>query len=149
VILRSMTEGDLAVPRAARDVRAIDQNARETGGCRGEVGGACSRAVNGLASRPRGCKQAKAGAVAVKTLLQTRCEELREEYVEAAVVLVDPRCRVKVNRATVAVVRFSELLPLIMSLGSTRRMQPALVRLAASALSGNRPTFLVRARTSR
>src|SRR4030095_14876332 len=42
VILRSMTEGDLAVPRAARDVRAIDQNARETGGCRGEVGGACS-----------------------------------------------------------------------------------------------------------
>ena len=93
-------------------------------------------------------KQAKAGAVAVKTLLRTRCEELREEYVKAAVVLVDPRCRVKVNRATVAVVRFSELLPLIMSLGSTLRMQPALARLAASALSGNRPTSLVRARTS-
>jgi hypothetical protein len=67
-------------------------------------------------------KQVKAGALAVKTRLQSYSSELRGEYVEVVVVFVDPRSRVRVNRATVVVVRFSELLPLIAGLASKRQM---------------------------
>jgi hypothetical protein len=79
-------------------------------------------------------KQAKASAMAVKKFVTSRCPELGHEYVQAAVVLTDPLCRAVVQNSQVAVVRFSELLPLIATLASQRRMPAEQARAIAGVI---------------
>ena len=81
-------------------------------------------------------RQAKAGAIAVKTFLAARHPELRAVFVHAVVVFTHPLCVLQVNRAEVAVARFSELLPLVMELGRARPMDRRLAHAAARSLAG-------------
>lgn len=82
-------------------------------------------------------KQARAGAMAIKAVIGSLRPELRNEYVEAVVVLTDPHCRVIVNRAQVGVVRFSELLPYISALAAKRAMDRRRVHSVVAALAGS------------
>lgn len=82
-------------------------------------------------------KQAKAGAMAVKAVISSVRPELRNEFVEAVVVLTHPHCRITINRRQVVVVRFSELLPYITTLASKRRMDRARVHSIVAALAGS------------
>ena len=80
-------------------------------------------------------RQAKAAAIAVRTFLATRHPELKDVFVRAVVVFTDPRCELRVDRAAVAVARFSQLLPLIIELGRSRPMAQTLARAAAQSLA--------------
>lgn len=82
-------------------------------------------------------KQAKAGAMAVKAIIASLRPELRNEYVQAVVVLTDPHCRVTINQASVTVVRFSELRPCIAALANKRRMDRGRVHSIVAALAGS------------
>jgi hypothetical protein len=81
-------------------------------------------------------KQAKAGAIAVKTLLAARHPEFAREFVQAVVVVTEPRCELQIVRPEVAVVRFSQLLAYVVELGQVRRMDRARARIAARSLMG-------------
>jgi hypothetical protein len=85
-------------------------------------------------------RQATAGAIAVKTFLASRHPELRTVFVRAVVVFTDPLCELRVERAEVAVARFSELLPLITELGRSRQMDQALAHASARSLAGSKGT---------
>jgi hypothetical protein len=74
----------------------------------------------------------------VKRFLASRRPDLRQQYVEAAVVFTDPLCRVTIRNAQVAVVRFSELLSFISALAEKRRMPADMVRSIATALAAPR-----------
>ena len=91
--------------------------------------------VNGRRSKSYS-RQIKAGAVAIKTFLAARHPELKGTFVRAIVVFTDPLCHLDVNRAEVAVARFSELLPLMNELGRVRQLDDRLARAVAHSLAG-------------
>jgi len=82
-------------------------------------------------------KQAKAAAMALRHRLAASHLRLQDEYIEAAVVLADPFCRVTVHDAHVVVVRFSEVLPLVAALSKKRQMQRARAEIIASVLASS------------
>jgi len=67
--------------------------------------------------------------------LAARHPELRTVFVHAVVVFTHPLCELQVNRAEVAVARFSELLTLVMELGRARPMDRRLAHAAARSLA--------------
>jgi len=87
-------------------------------------------------------KQVKGAAMALRNLLATSHLRLQDEYIEAAVVLADPFCRVTVRDAHVVVVRFSEVLPLVTALSKKRQMQRARAEIIASVLASSTKTPL-------
>lgn len=82
-------------------------------------------------------RQAKAAAIAVRTLLASRHPKLRTGFERAVVVFTNPLCEVRVDRAEVAVARFSELIPLITELGRAGQMDQRLALASARALAGS------------
>jgi hypothetical protein len=82
-------------------------------------------------------RQAKAGAIAVRTFLAARHPELRTTFVRAVVVFTHPLCKLRVDRAEVAVARFSELLGLISEFGRSEQLSQDLAHAAARSLTGS------------
>ena len=80
-------------------------------------------------------KQVKAGAMALRELLANSRLRLQGEYIEAAVVLTDPLCRVTVSNGRIHVLRFSELLPFVATLSKRRRMPRTRADMIASLLA--------------
>jgi hypothetical protein len=85
-------------------------------------------------------RQVNAGAVAVKTFLSARHPEVARSalrFVESVVVFTDPRCRVEVRNPRAIVVRYSEILSVILELAKRHRMPCAVAtRLARSLAAG-------------
>jgi hypothetical protein len=99
-------------------------------------------------------KQVNSGAAAVRYFLAERHPELASRalrWVESVVVFTHPTCRLEVNRPRTTVVRFSELLQLVLTLADRHRMPFATAaRLAeslAASQSGASPERLSRSRT--
>jgi Nuclease-related domain len=80
-------------------------------------------------------RQAKAAAIAVRTYLADQHPELKTVFVRPVVVFTEPHCELSIDRAEVAVARFSELLPLISELGRSRQMQQRLAHVSARSLA--------------
>jgi hypothetical protein len=84
-------------------------------------------------------KQVNAGATAVRYFLIERHPELRDSvlrWVESIIVFTHPLCRLEVDRPRAIVVRFSELLQVILALADRKRVSPAIAeRLARSLVS--------------
>jgi hypothetical protein len=96
--------------------------------------------VNGR-SRGSVSKQVNAGASAVRYFLVEHYPGLR--WVESIVVFTHPLCRLEVNHAKTVVVRYSELIQVILELAKKHHMVPATAarlaeRLAASQTKGKR-----------
>ncbi len=92
--------------------------------------------VNG---RRRGSisQQVNSGACAVRYFLAERHPDVAPRWVEAVVVFTHPLCRLEVNRARVAVVRYSELLGLVRTFADTHRMPPPVAARLAQALAAS------------
>lgn len=69
-------------------------------------------------------EQVNAAAGTVRRFLAERHPQLAPRWVESVVVFTHPLCRVKVSRAKAIVVRYSELLKLVLNLAQKHRMQP-------------------------
>lgn len=84
-------------------------------------------------------RQVNSGACAVRYFLAERHPDLAStalRWVEAVVVFAHPTCRLEVNRARTTVVRYSELLQLVLTLADKHRMpSTAAARLAESLVS--------------
>jgi hypothetical protein len=80
-------------------------------------------------------RQAKAAAMAVRTYLAVRYPEMGHQFVQAVLVFTDPLCELRVNRAQVAVARFSELLQLITEFSRSGRMDRSLAQASARSLA--------------
>jgi len=82
-------------------------------------------------------RQVKRGAVAVRGFLAARYPDVQPGYVQSIAVFTHPLCRLKVNHAQTTVVRYSELMQLMLELGRRRRMSPPLARRLAESLAGS------------
>ena len=83
-------------------------------------------------------KQVNAGATAVRYFLMERHPELRDSalrWVESIVVFAHPHCRLEVDRPRATVVRFSELLQVVLGLAERRRLPPAIAERLARSLA--------------
>ena len=83
-------------------------------------------------------KQVNAGATAIRSLLIERHPELRDSalrWVESIIVFTHPLCRLEVERSRATVVRFSELLEVILALAERRRLAPAIAEQLARSLT--------------
>lgn len=84
-------------------------------------------------------KQVNAGATAVRYFLIERHPELRDSalrWVESMIVFTHPLCRLEVDRPRATIVRFSELLEVILALAERKRVSSAIAeRLARSLVS--------------
>ncbi|MBI4638386.1 MAG: NERD domain-containing protein [Candidatus Rokubacteria bacterium] len=95
--------------------------------------------VNGHRRRSMS-QQVNSGACAVRYFLTERHPGLAAtalRWVESVVVFTHPTCRLEVNRARTAVVRYSELLQLILTLAGKHRMAPTLASRFAKSLVGS------------
>lgn len=95
--------------------------------------------VNGRV-RKSVAKQADRGAIAVRRFLASRHPDLPHSllrFVDAVVVLTNPLCRVKVHwaRSTTTVVRYSQLLQLILEKGRRRQVPAAVAARLAGTLA--------------
>lgn len=82
-------------------------------------------------------KQVNAGATAVRYFLMERHPELRDSalrWVESIIVFTHPFCRLEVDRPRATVVRFSELLQVVLALAERRRIPPAIAEQLARSL---------------
>lgn len=82
-------------------------------------------------------QQVNSGACAVRYFLTERHPDLAAtplRWVESVVVFTHPTCRLEVNRARAAVVRYSELLQLILTLAEKHRMAPTVAARLAESL---------------
>ncbi len=69
-------------------------------------------------------EQVNSGAVAVRRFLVERKPQLAPRWVESLIIFTHPLCRLKVGRARSIVVRYSELLKVVLDLARKHRMQP-------------------------
>ena len=82
-------------------------------------------------------KQVNAGATAVRYSLMERHPELRDSalrWVESIIVFTHPLCRLEVDRPKATVVRFSELLQVVLALAERKRVSPAIAEKLARSL---------------
>ncbi len=79
--------------------------------------------VNGHSRRSMS-RQVNSGATAVRYFLTERYPGLAPRWVESIVVFTHPLCRLEVNHARATVVRYSELLRIILGLAAKHRMAP-------------------------
>lgn len=93
--------------------------------------------VNGH-SRGSISKQVNGGASAVRAFLTERHPELR--WVESLVVFTHPLCRLEVNHARATVVRYSELVQVILELAQKHRMASATAARLAESLAASQTT---------
>jgi Nuclease-related domain len=93
--------------------------------------------VNGH-SRGSISKQLNSGASAVRSFLAERYPALR--WVESIVVFTHPLCRLEVNHARTTVVRYSELVQVILELAKKHRMGPATAARLAERLADSQTT---------
>jgi hypothetical protein len=77
--------------------------------------------VNGI-SRPSISGQVNRGATALRSFFKQHHPDLYTGFIESVTVFTHPLCRLSVNHPRAIVVRFSELLPLMIELGQSRRM---------------------------
>jgi hypothetical protein len=83
-------------------------------------------------------KQVNAGATAVRYFLMERHPGLRDSalrWVESIIVFTHPLCRLEVDRPQATVVRFSELLQVVLALAERRRVSPAIAEQLARSLA--------------
>jgi hypothetical protein len=99
--------------------------------------------VNGHA-RGSISKQVNAGASAVRAFLAECHPELR--WVESIVVFTHPLCRLEVNHARTTVVRYSELVQVILELAKRHRMVPGMASRLAESLATSQGPVLVHAK---
>lgn len=78
--------------------------------------------VNGY-RRKSVSQQVKSAAVAVRSFLAERHPQLAPRWVESVIVFTHPLCRLNVSRAQAIIVRYSELLKLVLELAQKRRMK--------------------------
>ena len=92
--------------------------------------------VNG---RRRGSisRQVNRGAVVLRRFLAERHPNINSGYIQSIAVFTHPLCRLKVDRARTTVVRYSELMQLMLELGQRHRMPTALARSLAESLAGS------------
>lgn len=98
--------------------------------------------VNG---RPRGSisRQVNSGASGVRYFLLDRHPDLAStalRWVESVIVFTHPLCRLEVNRPRCAVVRYSELLQVVLALADKHRMAPEVAVRLAKSLSVSQST---------
>lgn len=67
--------------------------------------------------------QVNAGAAAVRDFLAERHPDLGSTWVESVIVFTHPLCRLKVAQARAIVVRYSELLKVVLDLARKHRME--------------------------
>ena len=101
---------------------------------------ACERGrwfQNGRRIRSVG-KQANQGAMSLKERLRREHPELAEtalRWIDSIVVFTDPLCRLRIDRPGVTMVRYSELLGVILAKGLRRRLAPSTARTLAHSLA--------------
>jgi hypothetical protein len=109
----------------------------ETKRYRGSI--ACRRGrwfQNGRPLRNVG-KQAKHGAVAIREFLCTEYPELRStalRWVDSIVVFTHPLCRLEIDRPGITMIRFSELLEVMLAKGHRNRLPASIVNKLAHTL---------------
>jgi hypothetical protein len=101
--------------------------------------------VNG---HPRGSisRQVNSGACAVRYFLVERHPDLAStalRWVESIVVFTHPLCRLEVNHARATVVRYSELLQVVLKLAKKHRMAPATAARLAESLAASQTAPVV------
>jgi hypothetical protein len=85
--------------------------------------------------------QVNAGAAAVRYFLAERHPDLGPTWVESVIVFTHPLCRLKVAQAQAIVVRYSELLKVVLELARKHRMDPkTAAQLAESLLASQNGT---------
>lgn len=89
--------------------------------------------VNGY-RRKSVSQQVNSAAVAVRYFLAERHPQLAPRWVESVIVFTHPLCRLNVGRAQAIIVRYSELLRVVLELAKRRRMQPQTAARLAQAL---------------
>ena len=98
-------------------------------------------------------KQVNSGACAVRYFLMERHPDLASpalRWVESVVVFTHPTCRLEINRARTTVVRYSELLQLVLTLAEKHRMPSTVpARLAESLASSQSGATQERMRSAR
>lgn len=77
-------------------------------------------------------RQVNAGAAAVRRFLSSRHQDIG--FVESVVVFTHPLCQLEVKRPKTIVVRYSELLQLVLDLAKRNRMRPGLAEELARSL---------------
>ena len=84
-------------------------------------------------------KQVNSGATAVRYFLVEHHPELRDSalrWVESVIVFTHPLCRLEVDRPRAVIVRFSELLQVVLALAERKRVSPTIAeRLARTLLA--------------
>jgi hypothetical protein len=94
--------------------------------------------VNGY-PRKSVSEQVKSAAIAVRHFLAERHPQLAPTWVESIIVFTHPLCRLKIDRARAIVVRYSELLKVVLELAEKHCMPPkAAARLAQTLLTSQR-----------
>lgn len=93
--------------------------------------------VNGH-SRGSISKQVNSGASAVRSVLVKLYPDLR--WVESIIVFTRPLCQLDVNHAKAVVVRYSELLQVVLDLAMKHRMVPAVAARLAENLAASQTT---------
>jgi hypothetical protein len=78
-------------------------------------------------------KQVTEGAMAVKGYLRRRHPGLA--WVDAVVVFTDPLCRLEIDRPTPTVVRFSQLMQVVLEKGKQRRLSASTAAMMAETLT--------------
>jgi hypothetical protein len=106
--------------------------------------------VNG---RQRGSisRQVNGGAAAIRYYLAARHPELAStalRWVESIVVFTHPLCRLEVNRPSTVVVRYSELLQLVLALAKKNRLAPLVAARLAESLAATTGSTAVQSATS-
>lgn len=94
--------------------------------------------VNGYPRRSMS-RQVNAGACAVRYVLAERCPDVAPKWVESVVVFTHPLCRLEVNRAQAIIVRYSELLQVVLELARKHRMSPETAARLAEGLTCSQP----------
>jgi hypothetical protein len=94
--------------------------------------------VNG---RRRGSvsRQANGSAAALRRFIAERHPEVGDRFVESVTVFANPRCRLEVNRARTVVVRYSELLSVVLEMARRRRMPADVAGQIAESLAVAQP----------
>ena len=84
-------------------------------------------------------RQVNSGACAVRYFLIERYYDLAPRWVESIVVFTHPLCRLEVNWPRTTVVRYSELLQVVLELAKKHRMTPATAARLAESLVASQP----------
>lgn len=84
-------------------------------------------------------RQVNSGACAVRYFLTERHDDLAPRWVESIVVFTHPLCRLEVNRARATIVRYSELLQVVLELAKKHRVAPATAARLAESLAASQP----------